>query len=64
MLPTGTFVVGKHLYAHCAECERVVRMTGLMRGWHWCLTDKEIAANHARFPQVPLPLADEHGHFS
>lgn len=44
--------LGNHLWAHCADCGRLVKLTGWLRGWHLCLTDEEIAAKRASQTRV------------
>ena len=36
--------VGNHLWERCADCGKLVKLTGWLRGIHLCLTDEEIAA--------------------
>lgn len=39
--------LGNHLWATCADCGKLVKLTGWFRGLHLCLTPEEIAAKHA-----------------
>jgi hypothetical protein len=36
--------LGRHLWATCSDCGKLVKLTGWLRGVHLCLTDEEIAA--------------------
>ena len=36
-------IAGNHIYQRCEVCGKLVRMTGLFAGLHFCLTDEEIA---------------------
>ncbi len=39
--PFGTFVVGNKLMAQCRFCQKIVRVSGWLAGWHSCLSPAE-----------------------
>lgn len=41
-----TIRLGNHLWAHCGDCGKLVKLTGWLRGLHLCLTDEERALQH------------------
>jgi hypothetical protein len=36
--------LGNHMWEKCADCGKLVKLTGWLRGIHFCLTPEEIAA--------------------
>lgn len=44
---------GKHLYAYCPDCGKLVRQTGFLAGWHICLTEEEIMEERQRRDSNP-----------
>lgn len=48
-------MVGKHLYAVCQDCLKVVRLTGFFARWHLCLTPEELAMKHRADANLHYP---------
>jgi hypothetical protein len=41
-------VAGNHIYEQCADCGKMVRITGWFARLHLCLSPEELAARRAR----------------